>query len=75
MPGCGPVGLLAIGIAKVMGASKVYVSGHLEFFVLISYSLSRYAADIVEKRLESAKLIGADVIINCKTEDLKERSK
>ena len=31
------------------------------------------AADIVERRLESARLMGADVIINCKTEDLKTR--
>ena len=36
-------------------------------------SQSSLAADIEEGRLESAKLLGADVTINCKTEDLKTR--
>ena len=33
----------------------------------------RLAADIVAGRLESAKLVGADVIINCKEENLKDK--
>ena len=33
----------------------------------------RLAADIVPGRLESAKLVGADVTINCKEENLKDR--
>ena len=31
------------------------------------------AADIVVGRLESAKAVGADVVINCKEENLKDR--
>ena len=34
---------------------------------------NRIAADIVAGRLESAKFVGADVVINCKEENLKER--
>lgn len=71
--GCGPVGLLAVGIAKAMGATKVYVRIFLNSY-LIRYCSYSYAADIVEGRLKSAKLIGADVIINCKIESLRERS-
>ena len=33
----------------------------------------RLAADIVPGRLESAKLVGADVTIHCKEENLKDR--
>ena len=33
----------------------------------------RFAADIVTGRLESAKMVGADVTINCKEENLKDR--
>ena len=33
----------------------------------------RLAADIVPGRLESAKLVGADVTINCKEENLKDK--
>lgn len=73
--GCGPVGLLAIGIAKVMGATKVYVYLVMELAVYSGLWFLRYAADIVNGRLKSAKLLGADVVINCSTENLKERSK
>eukprot|EP00731_Ephydatia_muelleri_P015719 Em0009g143a len=52
--GCGPVGLLAIGVARAMGATKII------------------AADIVEGRLEVAKQLGADVVINCKTQNLRD---
>ena len=31
------------------------------------------AADIVAERLEVAKMVGADIVINCKEENLKER--
>jgi len=37
--------------------------------------LYRIAADIVENRLKSALLMGADVVINCKTQNLKEKGK
>ncbi|CAH3164262.1 unnamed protein product [Porites evermanni] len=52
--GCGPIGLLAIGIAKCMGAIKII------------------ATDIMADRLHKAKLMGADVIVDGKTENLKE---
>ncbi|XP_031574222.1 uncharacterized protein LOC116308013 [Actinia tenebrosa] len=52
--GCGPIGLLAIGIAKAMGAAKII------------------ATDIIEYRLDKAKQMGADVVVNCKREGLKE---
>ena len=40
---------------------------------IFSLALCSLATDIVADRLELAKKLGADVIINCKTEDLKER--
>ncbi|KAM7430023.1 hypothetical protein ABFA07_019211 [Porites harrisoni] len=52
--GCGPIGLLAIAIAKCMGAIKII------------------ATDIMADRLHKAKLMGADVIVDGKTENLKE---
>jgi hypothetical protein len=68
-------GALSCGHRKSDGSNKsvrTYVEyEHTSITCLILY---RYAADIVEKRLESAKLIGADVIINCQTEDLRETS-
>ncbi|XP_003382380.1 PREDICTED: uncharacterized protein LOC100634840 isoform X1 [Amphimedon queenslandica] len=50
--GCGPVGLLAVGIAKALGASKVY------------------ACDMFPEKLQLAKEVGADVLINNATDDL-----
>lgn len=44
-----------------------------EHFSVMSFTTCSIGADIVEGRLESAKLVGADVTINCKTENLKER--
>ncbi|KXJ07732.1 putative L-threonine 3-dehydrogenase [Exaiptasia diaphana] len=52
--GCGPVGLLAVGIAKAMGAEKII------------------ATDINPDRLEKAKQMGADVLVNNLEENLKE---
>lgn len=45
----------------------------LELPHLHGISAHRLAADIVPGRLESAKLVGADVTINCKEENLKGR--
>ena len=45
----------------------------------LRFSLAMYvlgfsiAADIVESRLQSALLVGADVIVNCKTQNLKDK--
>ncbi|XP_003382382.1 PREDICTED: uncharacterized protein LOC100635091 [Amphimedon queenslandica] len=52
--GCGPIGLFAIGLAKVMGATKII------------------ACDIVDAKLKVASQVGADVTVNCKTQNLKE---
>lgn len=35
-------------------------------------SIASIAADIVEGRLEVAKQLGADVVINCKTQNLRD---
>ena len=43
------------------------------FPLVVVRGTCRLAADIVPGRLESAKLVGADVVINCKEENLKER--
>lgn len=67
------MGLLAVGIAKVMGARKMWAASYTIDYEKEHYFYS-YAADIVEGRLQSAKLIGADVVINCKTENLRDRS-
>ena len=40
---------------------------------IIKLLYCRLAADIVPGRLESAKLVGADVTINCKEENLRDR--
>ena len=44
--GCGPVGLLAVAVAKALGAQQVT------------------AVDIVDEKLELAKILGADSVIN-----------
>lgn len=49
--GCGPIGLMAVGAAKVFGAKKIT------------------AIDIFDNKLETAKQMGADLVINSKTED------
>jgi threonine 3-dehydrogenase len=49
--GCGPIGLFATGLSKMMGASKVY------------------ALDTNPYRLDLAKRMGADKVINPKEED------
>lgn len=41
--------------------------------VLYTFLHCSLAADIVESRLEMAQKAGANVIINCKKENLKER--
>ncbi|CAB4040459.1 L-threonine 3-dehydrogenase, partial [Paramuricea clavata] len=52
--GCGPIGLMATGIAKAMGAKKIIVT------------------DIVEQKLELAKKLGADILVNGKRQSLAE---
>ena len=42
------------------------------FFFFLLLSLYSIATDIVEDRLQKAKQIGADVVINGKTENLKD---
>ena len=37
-----------------------------------SYLYSRLACDVIENKLEAAKQVGADVVINCKTQNLRE---
>ncbi|XP_028414127.1 uncharacterized protein LOC114537195 [Dendronephthya gigantea] len=50
--GCGPIGLMATGIAKAMGAKKII------------------ATDIIECRLELARRMGANVLVNGRNENL-----
>lgn len=52
--GCGPVGVLATGVAKALGAESVI------------------AIDIDDEKLKLAKLMGADTVINTKSQDLKQ---
>ncbi|TMW73283.1 L-threonine 3-dehydrogenase [Alteribacter natronophilus] len=49
--GCGPIGIMAVGVAKACGASEV-----------IAFDLNDY-------RLDLAKKMGADTIVNSSTED------
>lgn len=79
--GCGPVGLLAVGIAKAMGATKMLVivkMSHTVHFYLTSIFIWRplcyfsIACDIFDDKLLLAKQVGADVVINTKTQDLKK---
>jgi L-iditol 2-dehydrogenase len=49
--GVGPIGLLAMQVAKVFGASKVI------------------AIDVFDEKLEMAKALGADAVINAKSVD------
>lgn len=53
--GCGALGLLAVQLAKIMGASVVI------------------AVDIKAKNLELATQLGADYVVNSRTEDLPQR--
>ncbi|XP_065912484.1 L-threonine 3-dehydrogenase-like [Dysidea avara] len=52
--GCGPIGLLSVGIAKAMGATKVI------------------ASDVVASKLETAQIMGADVVIDSTKENLQD---
>jgi len=54
LTGAGPIGLLAIGVARVFGATKII------------------ASDLSDFHLEIAKKMGADVVVNPKTQNLKE---
>lgn len=119
--GCGPVGLFAVGLAKTMGATKMWVWNKIVDSAKVSGTKQRthtwrpisyrevcgplywgwklkfgaltdvlyfhwpllhctdlintcsMATDIVSERLDLAKKLGADVIINCKSENLRER--
>lgn len=51
--GPGPIGLLSIEVARLMGAGKIAVTG-------IGHDA---------KRLEVARALGADLVINCDTDD------
>lgn len=51
--GAGPMGLLAIGVARAAGATKIIVS------------------DLSDYRLDIARRMGADIVVNAATEDLK----
>ena len=53
--GAGPIGVMAAGAAKVMGAKKVI------------------CVDVFDAKLELAKKMGADVVINGKNEDVVKR--
>ena len=53
--GCGPIGLMGINVAKVVGARKII------------------AIEVNPYRIGLAKSIGADVVINPKTEDVIKR--
>ncbi|NLI55269.1 MAG: alcohol dehydrogenase catalytic domain-containing protein [Clostridiales bacterium] len=44
--GCGPIGLMAVGAARAMGAKKIF------------------AADVFDAKLEIAKVMGADAVLN-----------
>ena len=52
--GCGPIGLMSIGLAKAMGAAKVI------------------AIDVQDYRINLAKKMGADVVLNGKEVDVKK---
>ena len=41
--------------------------------LMLPHLIHRLATDIIESRLEAAKLVGADVVINGLKENLKER--
>jgi len=41
-------------------------------FLFVLFSLFSLAIDIVEERLQKAKQLGADVVVNGKTENLKD---
>ncbi|MDF2546248.1 MAG: L-threonine 3-dehydrogenase [Anaerosolibacter sp.] len=53
--GCGPIGIMAVAVAKAVSASKVI------------------AIEVNEYRLELAKKLGADVVINPMKEDVVKR--
>lgn len=53
--GCGPIGIMAVAVAKAVGASKVI------------------AIEVNEYRLNMAKELGADVVINPINEDVVKR--
>lgn len=69
--GCGPIGLLAISIAKASGASKIYASDFKDFRLSLA---KRVGADVVinlkEEKLVEAMLDytngdGVDVLVEC----------
>jgi len=53
--GCGPIGLIGVNIAKVLGAKKII------------------AVEVNDYRIEKAKALGANVVINPLKEDVIER--
>jgi hypothetical protein len=53
-----------------VGDNRAVIKGIANIYM---YMYCRLAADIVPGRLESAKLVGADITINCKEENLKDR--
>jgi hypothetical protein len=56
-----------------VGDNREMIKGIVNLYMYKMYLYCRLAADIVPGRLESAKLVGADITINCKEENLKER--
>ncbi len=83
--GCGPIGLFAIPIAKQMGATRgkirsstrrVDLNSTTPYMLLIvtplyilTYCIVVIAVDVVDYRLQKAKEVGADVVINAKTKE------
>jgi threonine 3-dehydrogenase len=53
--GCGPIGVMAIGVARACGASTIM------------------GVDIIDYRLNLAKKMGADFVLNDKKEDIVEK--
>ncbi|MGM0384134.1 MAG: L-threonine 3-dehydrogenase [Thermodesulfobacteriota bacterium] len=54
--GCGPIGVMAIGVARACGASTII------------------GVDIIDYRLNLAKKMGADFVLNDKKEDIVEKT-
>jgi threonine 3-dehydrogenase len=50
--GCGPVGLLAVAVARASGASPVI------------------ATDVIDYRLDLARRLGADIVLNARRDDI-----
>jgi len=72
------IGYHAINRAEIKKGDKVLVlgAGPIGIFAALSAKIKGaevYVTDILDKRLEMAKMLGADGVINCKTEDLTKR--